>query len=328
MSQMGFLVTDGPLVVLGAGGRIGGLLRALWQLPETADQGGDGLRWQLRRATTVAGRAAENRRAGQVHILDPLADPDGLVALSRGAATVLCLAGPVPGGTSGQPDQPMSLHGDLACAAIRAAAAGGVGRVLLASSAAVYGAPGLAAPFCETDALRPLIPYGRAKAEMEERARQLGQQLGVQVCALRIGNIAGFDACLGGWRPGFTLDRFADGSTPRRSYIGVLTLARVLAVLAGAGDLPEAVNIAQPGLVAMGDLLRAADLPHDLRAAPETALARVELDVSVLKDLLRGAGAGGDPLLPALLPPVVAQDLVAQWRTFMAQRGAEGPSPF
>ncbi|TNJ40952.1 NAD(P)-dependent oxidoreductase [Phaeobacter sp. B1627] len=256
-----FLLT--PLV-LGASGRIGRSLRHRW--------GPDAALWQARRAP---GRAQEGPGW---QIFDPLADPAALAAAARQSGQILCLAGGVPGRGGDLGD---NLR--LAEAAIHAAAEAGI-RVILASSAAVYGARGGA--LHEDLTLTPTHPYGQAKADMEAQAARLGAELGVSVCALRIGNVAGFDAVLGGWRPGFRLDQFPDGRSPRRSYIGPATLADVIAALLAAPRLPEVLNIAQPGPVEMAVLLRAAGRDYATVPAPETAIAEVELDVARLAAFL------------------------------------------
>lgn len=250
------------ILVLGASGRIGGILRKFWSF--------DQVLWQTR------------ARSGPGWVgFDPLAQPQALVQAASGCDVILCLAGVV----TGRPGRGGALGDNIALgeAAVRAGAVSGA-TVFLASSAAVYGNQiGLLE---ESAPLRPINAYGRAKADMEARARTLAASLGVQVCALRIGNIAGLDAILGGWKPGFRLDRFADGRTPRRSYIGVATLARVLGDLMGAkdlpADLPDALNIACPGTVEMGALLDAAGLPWVARPAPEETIKEVCLSTRAL----------------------------------------------
>lgn len=220
-------------LVLGATGRIGMILRKYWADP--------GISWQTRRPQAGAGWVT----------LDPLGEAAALARVAAGHDTILCLAGTVPGRGG-----PMEDNSALARAALMAAKPGT--RVFLASSAAVYGAtPGL---LHEGLALSPVSEYGRAKAAMERLGAELGPRRDLAVTSLRIGNIAGVDAILGGWRPGFRLDRFADGHTPRRSYIGARTLARVLRDLIATPELPGILNVAAPGVIEMGDLLDAADL--------------------------------------------------------------------
>lgn len=268
-----------PVLVLGATGRIGAVLRRIWPA--------DAARWQTRRPMPGTGWA----------LCDPLADPAGLARAATGCSAILCLAGPVPG-QGGEVD--LDVHVPLALAAVAAAAAADV-PVLLVSSAAVYGAQsGL---LSEAAPLVPMAGYGRVKVEMEQQAATLADRLGVAACALRIGNIAGLDAILGGWRTGFTLDRFADGHTPRRSYIGVRTLAQTLLLLARQRDLPAALNVAAPGLTEMGALLDAAGLPWTPRTPSPAAIPEVALDVRALQSCV--------PLAPGAGLP---HTLVAEWR--------------
>lgn len=283
------------VLVLGATGRLGGILRTCW-----GDAAPDlQVTWQSR---TLAGTGAHSGLYPGAQedwvSFDPLRDPQALALAARGMDAILCLAGVTPAAAAAGAD--MAQNTALALASVRAA--GEAARhgqeqeqqqahlpyVFVASSAAVYGrVPG---PLCDTqppETLTPAAPYGEAKQRMEMDAQNLGKHLGVPVCALRIGNVAGADAILGGWRPGFVLDRFADGRTPRRSYIGPRTLARVLADLLRAGkttrDLPPALNIACPGPLEMGALLDAAGLGWRARNAPNFAIAEVELSTSLIQ---------------------------------------------
>lgn len=269
------------ILVLGAAGRIGAVLRRCWPR-------GRG-RWQAR--TVPPG-------GGDWVACDPLADPAALARAAAGCGTVLCLAGVTPARAAA--GAAMADNTALALAAVRAAATAGA-RVLLTSSAAVYGARAGLLP--ETGPLAPVSDYGRAKAAMEARAAALGRDLGVPVTCLRIGNVAGSDAILGGWRPGFRLDRFADGRTPRRSYIGPVTLARVLGDIAEADALPPVLNVAAPGAVEMGALLDAAGLGWTPRPAPVEAIPEVRLDVSTLEGFTSFAPADSLP-----------GTMIAEWR--------------
>lgn len=232
-------------------------------------------------------------------IFDPLQDGAGLCGP---VDVVLALAGVVPG--RGE----LGLNTALALAALEIGEALGARRVFLTSSAAVYG-PG-AQRLREEDPLYPVSDYGRAKAEMERAAHLRAADLGLGVTTLRIGNVAGADALLDQAGMARRLDQFADGQGPRRSYIGPRVLADVLAELvrlaAQGADLPDCLNIAQPGAVAMEDLCRAAGFAITWHPAPEGAIASVLMDVSRLSALVA-------------MPEARAEALVAEWR---ADQGA------
>ena len=284
------------VLVLGATGQIGRILRICWA--DRGDLAGQtGPRWQARRA--IAGESVDDAGLDWV-ICDPLRDSQALADAARGCDVILCLSGVTNARAATDPQADLADNTTLALAAIRAASQVGA-RVFLASSAAVYGnQPGL---LDEGAVLKPANAYGAAKVDMEQRSAEMGAELGVPVTSLRIGNIAGVDAILGGWKPGFRLDRFGDGHSPRRSYIGVATLARVLGDLMCIPDLPGALNIAEPGLVEMGALLEAAGLDWTPQAAPDTAIAKVELDVRALHTLCPWLPEQGD-----------AAQMVAEWR--------------
>ncbi|MAC81887.1 MAG: NAD-dependent epimerase [Rhodobacteraceae bacterium] len=271
------------VIVLGATGRLGGILRRHW-----AGGRDPGTLWLARDPGRAPG-------SGLV-ACDPLGDPQGLARRAQGAQAVLCLAGITPAAAA----RGAAFEEDarLALAAMAAAEAAGA-HTFLCSSAAVYGrAEGLLE---ETAAPTPVAPYGQSKAAMEAAALAQAARTGQGVTILRIANVAGADAILGGWREGFALDAYPDGTTPARSYIGAATLARVLATLMGLRDLPQLLNIAAPGVVEMGALLDAAGLPWAARPAPDTAIARVELFTQRLTALV--------PLEPA-----TAEGLVAEWQ--------------
>lgn len=273
-------------VVLGATGRIGQVLQRSWGPAVT--QGA--VRWQGRRRCGIV-------EAQHAVILDPLVDPKALTTAVAGRQ-ILCLAGGVPGRGD------LADNWKLAEVALRAATPGQ--RVILCSSAAVYGnQPGLLA---ETTPLRPANDYGVAKVEMEQNSAVLAHDLGVSLCLLRIGNIAGLDAILGGWRPGFQLDQFADGRTPARSYIGAETLARLLAELLALPRLPRVLNIAQPDPVQMGDLLEAAGLHWRACVAPEAAISQVALDTTLVQKLVCLPAADVDQMVQewTILEPYIA----------------------
>lgn len=259
----------GPLLVIGASGRVGRLLARHWTvatLPQTRGPapGADWLSW-----TPGEG---------------PLPVPAGIPAM-----VVLARADPALG---------EEAEARLLSLCLDAAREAGIARVLYASSQAVYGPPG-ARPFREDDPLRPATPYGRGKA-LAEQACARARDAGRDVTALRIGNVAGADMLLTNAARAtaespLRLDRFADGAGPRRSYIGADTLARVIETLAHAPALPPALNVAAPGPVTMERLLQAAGVPYVFAPAPEDAVQDVTLDVGALERLVAFTPADSDP---------------------------------
>lgn len=208
---------------------------------------------------------------------------------------LISYAGVTPG-----PGANLDLNIALAEATLRAAHAARIRRVLLTSSSAVYGAPEGNSPLGEQDSPYPISRYGKAKLAMEAvcapwRAR------GIEVCCLRIGNVAGADILLLNGRAAgpdnpLRIDRFADGAGPLRSYIGPATLARVTAALAGhSGPLPDLLNIGAPQPVAMAELATAAGMRWRWQKAPETAIQRITLDLTQLESLYSFVPADSTP---------------------------------
>ena len=281
------------VLVLGATGRIGTILRKSWPQDPIWGQNPGQVVWQTRHGFAEMGP--------DWCVLDPLHQPEALARAATGRAVILCLAGVI---SARSPESDLADNTALAEAAIRAGQAAHA-RVLLASSAAVYGnqTGNQEGVLDEAAPLAPQNDYARAKVAMERRGAALGAELGVPVTSLRIGNIAGIDAILGGWRPGFQLDQFDDGRTPQRSYIGILTLARVLGDLVRTEHLPEALNVATPGMMEMGALLDAAQLAWTPRPAPDSAIARVCLSTRMLERFTSLTSAEG-----------TASEMLRQWR--------------
>lgn len=216
------------LLISGAGGRVGSLLRGPLGPDAVFARRGPGLALDW----------------------DPLAGPGPLVAwcARHGAPRALLqLARGVPG-------DPVRDNSAIGRATLAAARAAGIGRVLLASSSAVYG-QSRAAPWTEDEPVAPPGAYGQSKRAMERDCAGPG------VTCLRIGNVAGADALLTNPRRPLLLDRFADGTGPVRSYIGPATLARVLRALARAPALPGVLNLGAPRPADMAALAQAAGLP-------------------------------------------------------------------
>lgn len=178
----------------------------------------------------------------------------------------------------------------LVAQGVRLAHACGAGRVLHLSTAAIYG-PGR--DMHEPRSPAPINAYGVSKLEMEQAIANLPRD-GLHHVTLRLANVVGADSlapALADPAGGVTLDRFADGRGPRRSYVAPGDLARVLAGLAclPEGDLPGILNVAAPDPVAMEDLARAAGCRVSWRTAPPGAQAEVSLNTDRLSRLLPGA---------------------------------------
>ena len=313
-----------PLIVNGAGGRVGAALCAAWAAARPA-----GLRpvWQSRTP-----RGPDWLPWGAL--------PEGLEG-----GVLLHLAGATPTGNG-----VLEATVPLALEALEAARRAGLAHALLASSAAIYGRPAGAAPLDETTPPAPASAYGAAKRDMEDAVRRWRDATpgAPALTILRIGNVAGTDALAAGVAAASTaapleLDRFADGTTPRRSYAGPATLAAIVAALArrgagdalarrGAGDaparrgardaLPDVLNLAAPGPgVEMGALLAArAALGHPValrhRSARAGALRALVLDTGRLRSLVP-------------LPPEsgTAAEVAREWVALDRAEGAPISSP-
>ena len=230
---------------------------------------------------------------------DILQDSDTLADVVNEVDVVLSLAGSTPTSSG-------DLRDTVPLARAVLAATTGKTPLLIASSAAVYGrAPGLCR---EGDTVVPVNAYGTEKLAMERVCHAQGGP----VTCLRIGNVAGADQILGRVTANatpLTLDRFDDGSTPARSYIGPGELARILADLclaAGRGiALPPILNVTAPGAAEMGALLDAVPHPWTPRPAPKDAIREVLLDTTLL-----GRFTPLDPEAGS------AERIVADWKSY------------
>ncbi len=279
------------ILLVGGSGRVGRMVLHYWRTAPTTgveivEQHRDptrptGLRWDL-----------------TCHL-----DPRRLAALS--IDTVVCLAGVTPG-----PGADLMLNTTFAQAVLDTAHQAGISRVLLASSSAVYGAHN-DSPFSEQDEPLPVNAYGASKLAMEATST-IWRAKGLEVCCLRIGNVAGADALFLNVANGVSplhVDCFPDGRGPLRSYIGAGTLADVLISLATAPtSLPQLLNVAAPGAVYMEDLARAAAHPFTYHPAPGSAFQRITLDCSRLCSLHSFDRAASNPAT-----------MVDQWKWSLAQ---------
>jgi nucleoside-diphosphate-sugar epimerase len=291
--------TKKRFVFLGSSGRIGRLIKPVW--PKTRDAKLN-VTWQFRSPSELPEDA--------FHWSD-LNDPSALMKYIAELGAVdgaFVFVGVTPNGGSSA-DVPMTGNIDLALAALESCAKAGLKRLIIASSSAVYGA-GSGRAFTEDDLPSPVNAYGAAKLEMEKVCGEAASRLGIEVCFLRIGNVAGADSLLGRFtadgKP-LTLDIFPDGDGPRRSYIGPAGLAHVLAKLALSEDaLPAVLNVGASTPVAMNALLDAADLVWERRDVPSNPLQNIVLNCSLLERTCRAGFASSDPM-----------ELIAEWRLAM-----------
>jgi hypothetical protein len=254
------------VLVLGASGRLGMMLQRNW--PKFVIEP----IWQYRKIPTAS------YLHGGILIFDPLLR----LPVFGPVDLVISLAGIVPG--KGE----LSLNVDLGLAAVKCAIALKARHVFLSSSAAIYGPS--TEPLSEDAIPSPLSKYGLAKIEMEDKALSLAKQHGLKATMLRIGNVAGADVLLSQFGKNRYLDRFPSGNGPVRSYIGPRSLSLVLSRLMRCEIdgiyIPDKLNVALRGGVAMSDLCKEAGLEVIWRSAPKTALETVVLDVTRLANLL------------------------------------------
>jgi len=280
------------VLVLGGSGRVGRMLRHSWA------QNGGGLDFTF--------QTREHDAAHSTDLVWDVMDPPPSPVLNAAPFDcMIVLSGVVPG-----PDADFTRNSAIGAAAIAAAARLGIPCVLLASTSAVYGAGGQT-PFHEGDTPCPVNAYGHSKHLMEVQCRAQALALGISLCCLRIGNVAGADALLLNAQAladgdALVLDVFAQGGTPVRSYIGADSLARVLCTLVHQNqnrDVPELLNIAAPHPVSMRALAESAGVAFDLRPAPPTAHQLITLDCTALATLHSFDPAESDP-----------DEMVLQWR--------------
>jgi uronate dehydrogenase len=166
---------SGPVLVTGAAGRIGTVLRG--GLPERG--------WALRSLDVAP---LPDTRPGEEHVVADVTDLDAMVAATAGASAVVHLAG-----ISGESTWPAISHANIegTYCALEAARRSGVQRVVLASSNHATGytpRPGEGL-LTEADAPhRPDTYYGVSKVAMEGLGSLYVDRYGMDVVCLRIGS--------------------------------------------------------------------------------------------------------------------------------------------
>lgn len=276
------------IVVLGATGRLGQMLRWGWR-------GRDDLSVLYHRRPVTHPEPRSSVPYVQTPV-DP-ANPQ-FQTLCQSADVVVNLLGVVPRvGADLSQNTPLGLAPVLA----------GAKAVLAASSAAVYSDVG--GPCRETDICAPASAYGISKRDMEQALAAYGSDH--HICALRIANVAGADQLLGQLEPDITpnLHMFEDGTTPKRSYITPQGFADVMGQLVKQpSQWPPILNVTAKTSVYMGDLLSQAGRiwthsPAPAQLPPCVALDSVRLAQHVNIDSMAGN----------------SEEIIAQW-TQWAQR--------
>ena len=165
----------------------------------------------------------------------------------------------------------------------------GARRVLLASTAAVYGDPEHL-PIAEEFAIAPLSPYGTSKAAAEWYLGQYTRLHGISTLALRMANVYGprqdphgeagvISIFCGVAAEGGRATVFGDGRQTR-DYVYVEDV--VAAWLAAAeSDVTGAVNVATGVETTLLDVTDALELPYDFAPGRPGEIARSCLDASV-----------------------------------------------
>jgi UDP-glucose 4-epimerase len=185
-------------------------------------------------------------------------------------------------------------------AVLEAARRAGADRVILASTAAVYGDPP-ALPTRERSPLRPLTPYGAGKAAAESYLDLYGRLYGLSTLALRMANVYG----------------------PRQDPHGE---SGVIAIFCGAAAEGRPVTIHGDGrqtrdYVFVGDVaelfVRAAEtaVTGAINVATGAETSVLELAQMVGVEVLHGPGRAGEIVRSCLDPTAAAQTLGWHART-------------
>ena len=282
------------ILLVGASGRVGRMVLHHWQ----RDPGDTDITPQYRGKASLDGLSWEPME-GAAPLCKAVHQVGGFHAM-------VVLAGTTPG--SGQD---LNLNTRVAQACLEAAAQAGIGRVLLASSSAVYGA-GQGMALDEQARCDPVNDYGAAKLTMERDCAHF-RQVGMDLCVLRIGNVAGADALLlniAKADPAQTveIDIYEDGRGPVRSYIGTATMAKVLQALCLHPDtLPPVLNLASPVPVSMDQLAKASGHPWTARKPSASAHQNIILDCKALSALYDFPPSASDP-----------SEMVRQWKATLS----------
>jgi UDP-glucose 4-epimerase len=147
----------------------------------------------------------------------------------------------------------------------------GARRVVLASTAAVYGDPP-ALPTDEGSDIAPLSPYGTSKAAAEWYLGQYQRLHGISTLALRMANVYGprqdphgeagvVSIFCGHAATGARATVFGDGCQTR-DYVFIEDVVKAW-LAAAASDVTGAINVSTGTETSLLDLVAALDLPYD-----------------------------------------------------------------
>jgi len=271
------------LLLVGASGRVGRMVGRAWDMQPAPDVN---ITRQYRQPDTGPDHKTLvwDPRNGSTPLHEARVKPDVMIILA---------------GVTPRPNAPLHDNAPIAKACLEAAVEIGCGRVLLASSSAIYGA-GAGVPLHENTPVCPHSAYGIAKRDMEKAALDFRNR-GLDICCLRIGNVLGADALMLNAKAAtqkrpLMIDRFVSGAGPVRSYIDPAALAQVLHHLASLPDpLPFVLNVGCPTPVAMAQLATAADIPWAWQDAKDSAVEHITLDCSRLAKIHAFSAKDCDP---------------------------------
>lgn len=280
------------VIVMGSSGRLGRMVRKSWALkPDLPFHPLYQYRRQKVSEPDLLWSADEHPEDFVAALKNWLDTP----ALGSNLLPVMIVLAGITPSSSGQLDENVPITRNC----LLAARAAGIGRVLIASSSSVYGS-NHSVPIPETAAILPNSDYGRHKQQMEQLCAA-SDWFDIEICLLRIGNVAGADALMLNHfkdpSAKLHLDIFQDGKSLLRSYIGPITLADVLAKLAMVpGPIPSILNISAPSPIYMDDLAAAAGIEWYPRPATDDVCQSIILDTKRLEALHRFHLCDSSPL--------------------------------
>lgn len=197
----------------------------------------------------------------------------------------------------------------------------GVDRLVISSTAAVYGVPD-ATPIPEDAPLRPINPYGESKRSLEAAADWFAIAYGLRAVSLRYFNVAGASATNGelhdpethlipnalraasGEAPltVFGSDYPTPDGTPIRDYVHVLDLAEAHRL---------AIEATAPGDARTGERLLACNLGSGAGFSVRQVLAAAERVIGRPIPQVQGERRAGDP--PTLVAGIARAREVLRW---------------